>query len=256
MAVAITQTDSQVGQLTVDNGDGTGTSPAFTLAIGAADAGRIVAVIMTSDNPPLSVIATSPTGQYNTHDNANAGDVSAALVLFDQPTGTSVSFQFVHTGSPIPAARYWVSAYSILGASQVTADVTIGEDTSLDMDSTDPLTTGSITIPESGGILLGAGAGADAVGVTWANATESLDLDGGTGRHTSAISTTAGTVTITCTGTTNNDDGAMVWAIFKPVAGHPATKRMGGVKHAATRGTGMWRKALSGLIVPEPRFAR
>jgi hypothetical protein len=84
------------------------------------------------------------------------------------------------------------------------------------MDATDPLTTGSTTIPANGGMIAVAACATDTVAKAWANLTEDIDEDAGDFRFTTAFSTTSGTATRTCTGTTNGEDGSLAWVIFNP----------------------------------------
>jgi hypothetical protein len=204
------------------SGSPAGTMTLSSTSIGTADAGRVVVLNITTELNDITSI-DSATIDYGTGAQAMTAGVSAtnAPVKIHQfylpaPTGTTATFviSFTMSKANTSSVIHYVSVYKVTGCSSTPAST--GSDTSSDMDASDPLTTGSITIPTNGGFLAVVGGSIETDAKTWANATEDLDLDGGNHRHTTAISTTAGTVTVTCTGGTNNERGCLSYIIFNP----------------------------------------
>lgn len=209
MAVAITRTADPAG---VSSSSSIATYS--SVSIGTADTNRVVALVVTSELTSAS--PNSATIDYGSgavamsaSTQGNFGAVYARIFYARVPTGTTATFA-VTFGANANDTQNHVSVYAITGG-VVSAT---GGNGSTDMDATAPLTTGSITIATNGGFLAVAAGATDTVAKTWANATEDLDIDAGGFRHTTASSTTAGTVTVTCTGGTNNEDGAMSWLIL------------------------------------------
>jgi len=143
------------------------------------------------------------------------GACGAWIYWLGWPTGTTATIA-VTFASDVPDTQNHIAVYSITDAkfppllSQV--------DTSTDMDASDPLTTASRTIPVGGGVLAVAACATGTVAKTWANITEDIDANAGTFRFTTATTTTGGTVTMTCTGGTNNEDGVLSYIILEPQA--------------------------------------
>lgn len=230
MPVVITQTADPAGVAASSN-----VATYSSVSIGTASTNRVVALVVTSELTSAS--PDSATIDYGSGAVAmsastlgNFGAVYARVFYARAPTGTTATFAVTFGASPGSTANH-VSVYSITDG-VVSAS---GGNDSTDMDATAPLTTGSITIASNGGFLAVAAGATDTVAKTWANATEDLDIDAGTFRHTTATRTTSGTVTVTCTGGTNNEDGAMSWIILvqgdnldatgitaSPVVGTPA----------------------------------
>jgi hypothetical protein len=214
MAVAITRTANEAGAGTVAN-----EAVWNSVSIGTSSDDRIVVAVVTWEDPAtLSDVSMVWDGvnEYSmtAGPSAKFGSVGSSIWYLHVPSSETTS-QFRATFSEaVTATADHLTVYVVTGASIVLSNS--GTDTSTDMDVTDPLTTGSVTIPTDGGFL-GAAAGAtDTTTKTWANATEDLDEDVGTFRNCTSTRTTSGTVTITCTGTSNNEDGALAWVIFKP----------------------------------------
>jgi hypothetical protein len=143
---------------------------------------------------------------------ANQGAVYARVFYAKAPTGTTADFVVTFGANPSDTQNH-VSVYRVVGARFT---LTAGGNNSTDMDATTPLTTGSITIPSNGGFIAVAAGANNNDAKTWANATEDLDANVTGFRHTTATRTTSGTVTITCTGGINGEDGAMSWVILTP----------------------------------------
>lgn len=212
MAVVVTQTANPGGDAaSASTLEWTGVS------IGSAAADRIVCVCYGAEN--TSATPNSATIDYGSGDTAmNASplgvenNMKAKIFWLPVPTGTTATIK-ISVDSNIAATTNHIAVYSVTGASATLYGE--GSDSSIDMDATNPLTTGSITIPTDGAILLVAAGSADTVTKTWTNATEDISADGGVHRFMTATAG-AGTVTITCQGSTNGEDGAMSWLIFSP----------------------------------------
>lgn len=141
----------------------------------------------------------------------NQGAVYARAFYLLYPTGTTADIAVTFTTNSPTSTQNHIAVYTVVGGTYSSK----GGAQSTDMDSTAPLTTGSITIPTDGGFIAVAAKATDTVRATWANATEDLDVDAGGFGFTTATRTTALTTTaVTCTGTTNGEDGAMSWIIF------------------------------------------
>lgn len=212
MAVGITNTAVTPGPASI--------ADVITFAsssIGTASADRIIVIGFVSETSAGTPV--SATIDYGSGDTAmtagtlaNFVNMSSRLFWLAVPTGTTAVFK-VTVSAAFAANVSGIIVYAVTGAASTPASS--GIDTSTDMDATNPLTTGSVTIPTDGGFI-GVAAGATSTGAkTWANATEDVDEANSGFRRTSASRTTAGTVTITCTGS-NNEDGALAWIIFDP----------------------------------------
>lgn len=200
---------------------GSGTSRTYSSqSIGDASADRIVCLIVACKG---SGTINSATIDYGTGASAmsattqGTGDGSMLCKLFylAAPTGTTATFVITFSGF-VSTGQDWIAVYSVTGANATPA--ASGSDGSADMDATDPLTTGSVTIPARGGFLAGAISDDETTNITWANATEDLDEQATSERRTTATRTTAGTVTITCQSATNLDKGALAYIIFNPAS--------------------------------------
>lgn len=188
-----------------------------SVAIGTASANRMVIATITweaNTRTPtgLTIDYGSGATAMNMVGSGQAGQSGARIFWLKVPTGTSATFVVTfdnNVGSQVKLLVYYATnANASLNGS--------GNDDSLDMDATDPLTTGSVTIPANGGIFLVACGGTDTNAKTWANANEQFDAGITTHRCTVAYTTAAGTVTITCTGTSDGEDGQLVWIIIDP----------------------------------------
>jgi hypothetical protein len=210
--VVISQTADPAGAATVAQ-----VATYSTQSIGSADANRIVVLLVTAENS-LAETPDSATIDYGGGDTAmtagaiaSESDVHSRAFWLPVPTGTTATFKITYGGSPLSLNQNHASVYRVTGATYPTSS---GADTTTNF-NTDPLSTGSITIPENGGFIAVACHTQDFVAMTWTNATEDLDLDAGNYRHSTAISTTAGEATISCTSGATTD-AAMSWLIFNP----------------------------------------
>lgn len=207
MAVAISQTADPAGA-------GSGTTITYTAqSIGVAEASRIVVVCvgteLTSGQPSSCTIGGVTA---NATALASFGAMGARVFWLPVATGTTADIA-VTFGASQGATTQHICVYRVVGASIESS----GTNTSTDMDSSSPLTTTSTTIKASGGFIGIAACATDTVAKTWANATKDLDEDAGTFRFTTATRAAALTATaITCTGSTNNEDGALAWIVLRP----------------------------------------
>ena len=186
--------------------------------IATATSTRITVLVVTSELASATIdSATIDTGGGATAMTAgtqgNFGAVYARAFYALTPSGTTATFAVTFGANPSSTQNH-ISVYAVLNAA---ATPTAGGDGSTDMDATDPLTTGSITVVTDGGFIAVA-AGATGTGAkAWVTATEDLDVNAGAFRHTTATYNGPFTATaVTCTGS-NNEDGAMSWLIFAPL---------------------------------------
>lgn len=178
--------------------------------IGTAHPDRIVVVLVTTELSAASINSCTLGGSaMNAGDQGNQGIVYARAFYLAYPTGTTATIAVTFGANPASTQNH-ISVYNISDAAYSAK----GFDESTDMDSTDPLTTGSKTIAAGGGMIAVAGCAADTVAKTWSVAGEDLDADVGSHRHTTWYSTTDATQTLTCTGGTNGEDGALSYLIF------------------------------------------
>jgi hypothetical protein len=203
MAVVITQTANPLGS----DGVGTTTKTYSGVDIGAADPSRIIAVTvgteLTSGTP--STTATIG-GLAMTPGTLGAqGDIGARCYYREYPTGTTADIAITYDASQGDTTQK-IAVYRIVDG-RVTGGSAVG-----DTDA-DPISSGVVTIPTGGGLLAISSMAADTTTRTWAGATEDIDADAGTFRFTTAMSTTAGTPTLTVSGA-NTEDGALAWLIF------------------------------------------
>ncbi len=242
MAVAITQTANPAGISAIS-----GNVTYSGASTGTASADRIVFLLIgceLSTAVPESV--TIDGNAMALADGTTFTDMGAWIYWKEWPSGTTADFFIDWFQSPTSTQNH-VAVYAVTGA---TTTFTTGNDTSTDMDSNDPLTTGSTTIPTDGGMLAVAVGASDGQNKTWANLTEDIDADVGGFKFTTATSLTPGTATRTCTGGANAEDGVLAWIIFSPSeTGQPAAKRMGGVEFAGSYRSPfkMWRN----LLIPQ-----
>jgi hypothetical protein len=206
MAVTIARTANPNGQA------GSANVATYTnAAIGTATADRIVVVLVTSELTAASINSCTLGGNaMSAATQGNQGIAYARAFYLKYTTGTTATIAVTYGANPT-ANQNHISVYEIQGALYSTN----GADQSTDMDVTDPLTTGAINILTNGGFIAGACGATDTVAKTWANATVDLDVDAGSHRHTTASRVTALAATaVTCTGTTNGEDGALSWISF------------------------------------------
>lgn len=210
MAVSITQTANPAGVAASSN-----VATYSSQSIGTEADDRIILVCvgteLTGSTP------SSCTIDFGSGDTAmtsatlgTLGALRTQIFRLHVPTGTTATIKVTYSSTNPNTAQNHIAIYSVTGANVVS----VGADTSADMDASDPLTTGSTTIPTGGGMLALVASLVDTDAKTWSNLTEDIDEDAGNFRFSTATSTTAGTATRTCTGGTNGEDGVMSWIIF------------------------------------------
>ena len=212
MAVAITQTADPAGVAA----DGSFNTTYSTLSIGTATDDRVVVVVIGKE------VATRVPGTVTLGgltmvqaSGTTFGSMGAWLYYLSYPTGTTATV-VIAWGGAVASTENHIAVYTITDGGF--PPKLSGSNSSTDMDASSPLTTGSVTIATNGGVLAIAVGATDTVVKTWANITVDLEEDAGGFRFTTAKRITSGTVTITCTGTTNLEDGAMAYAIFEQAA--------------------------------------
>lgn len=211
MAIIISQTANPAGVSASSN-----VATYSTVSIGTAAPNRTVVVLVGSELASTPI--ASCTIDYGSGDTAmtagtqgNQGAVYARGFYLLVPTGTTATIKVTFTTNSPTSTQNHIAVYTAVGGTYSST----GADQSTDMDSTDPLTTGSITIASGGGFIAIAAKATDTVRAAWANATEDIDADVGAFGFTTATRTTALTTTaVTCTGTTNGEDGALSYFIF------------------------------------------
>lgn len=206
MAVAITQTANPAGVNTSSN-----VATYSSVAIGDASANRIVVVLVGSELASASIDSVTLGGNaMSAGTQGNFGAVYARAFYLAYPTGTTADVVVTY-GAGATSTQNHIAVYSVTGGVYSST----GADQSSDMDTTDRLTTGAITIASGGGFIAIAAGATDTVAKAWAEATEDLDVDAGGFRFTTATRTTALTATaVTCTGGTNGEDGALSYLLF------------------------------------------
>lgn len=211
MQVAISQTANPNGVSASSN-----VATYSNQSIGVAAPNRIIVVAVA-----VELASATPSGctiDYGNGDEAmtpltggNEGAVYSQLYWKKVPTGTTATIKVTYSSTNPSSTQNHIAVYRVIGGKVSSS----GADNSTDMDSTDRLTTGSITIPSNGGFLAVASCATDTNAKTWANAGEDLDVDAGALRFTTAFRVTPLTTTaVTCTGTSNREDGALSYVIF------------------------------------------
>lgn len=222
MAVAITNTANPAGVSHTAN-----VTTYSGVSTGAAVPGRITVVAIGKE-----VATVAPTGvTLNDGSGATAmtliagntfGNMGAWLYYLPMEWRTPTTADIAVTWSgAITNTQNHIAVYTVTDA--IFPATSSGTDTSTDMDATDPLTTGSTTIPAGGGMLALASTATNTTTKTWTNLTIDLNTDTSAFKFTTGTSTTAGTATRTCQGSTNGEDGVLAWVTFSPsaIAGLP-----------------------------------
>lgn len=213
MAVGITRTADPAGvnhssNVTTYSGAATGTASGDRVTFLAVmkEVATVTASSATMDNGGGDV------AMVQVGSGITFGNMGVWLFWLPNQTGTTATFKVTWSGA-ITNVQNHVFVYAATDAAM--PPFASGTNSSTDMDSNAPLTTGSITIATGGGVLAVAAGGTDAAAgnKTWAGTgtSEDRDVDAGDFQATAAINTTAGTTTITCTGGTNGEDGVMIW---------------------------------------------
>jgi hypothetical protein len=216
VAVAISQTANPAG-VAASSTIATYTS----VSIGTADANRVVVVVAGTELAGANPSACTIDGvAMNAGTSGDFGAVQTNIFWLPWPSGTTATIAVKYSSVSPSSTQNHIAVYRVVGG----AFLSQGQDQSTDMDATDRLTTGAITIPTDGGFIAVAAGATDTVGKTWANATEDLDIDAGGFRFTTATRTTALSATaVTCTGGTNGEDGALNYIIFTEGTNFAAT---------------------------------
>lgn len=208
MAVGIAQTANPAGASAASN-----QSTYSGVSIGTASNDRVVLVVVGGEIASFAVASvTIDDIAMQGGTQATFGSMGAYLAWKSWPTGTTATIVINWTSINPTNVQNHIAVYAITDAKFPPA--VTSSSTSTDMDASSPLTTGSQTIPTNGGFLAVAVGATDTVAKTWANATVDIEADAGDFRFTTATRTSSGTVTITCTGGTNNEDGAMVFVVL------------------------------------------
>ncbi len=209
MAVAITRTADVAGVALTSL-----VATYSSVSIGAATSDRIIVVACDSFLSPLSATIDSGSGfvaMSATTGAGGAGSLSTRIFYLTVSSGTTATIKITYTFDDTDGSLNHVIVYRVTGGSDTLNSS--GTDTSADV-SSDPLTTGSRTVPTGGGLFVSAAL--DSGAVTWASATEDIDLSAGGFRYTAAIRVTTGTVAVTCTNTAGAEgiSGVLSWIIF------------------------------------------
>lgn len=215
LPVKITQTANPA---TVD-ASSTTTATFSSVSIGEPSPTRIVAICITWNRGTNNVLVSSATinnGSGAVSMTLGAGNPSTSIrgsaIYYLDDKSSSTTATFTITYNTTVGGDVKISVYSITGPKSYT--VTGASDVSLDL-SADPLTA-SITVNNYGGalaVMMGRG---DTTARTWTNITEDLDVDAGDHRHSTATTTTEGTVSITCNGG-STEDGHLSVIVVNPV---------------------------------------
>src|SRR5512139_342564 len=212
MAVAIVQTADVAGVLAVSN-----ICTYTNVAIGTASVDRIVVVCCGIESASIPQSATIGGAAMSATPNGNFGSMSSMLFYKAVPAGTTATIAITFSGA-VAAAENHITVYAVTGAA-VTPLVVGAGNGSTDMDSSAALTTGALTVPTGGGIIACAVGATNTTTMTWSanvaadiNASHLGNYTFGTALGTSAITATA----VTCTGSVNNQAGALGWLVFGP----------------------------------------
>src|ERR1043166_6694523 len=239
MAIAITQTANPAGV------NGSGNTVTYTgAATGTAAADRITVVTVTNEDATAGAPTKVTVGGIDCSKAAAAQFTAQNAAIFHvlNPTGTTADIVVTYTGTAPVAAANHIAVYSVTGADSGINSA--GTHTSTDMDATAPLTL-AIVIPTGGGaIAVASGAVSSSAAKTWANITEDLEVATGNYCHTTATRTTSGSVTITCTGGTNQEDGALACVVFNPPSERQTNRLLAASVAVAA---GVW-----GIVQPQP----
>lgn len=199
--------------------DGSNNSTYTGLSTGAAAKGKLVVLFIGKE------VATVVLNSITIDDGSGSGvrsmtliggttfgNVGAWMYRASVDDASSTATFVLNWSGAVSATNSQIAVYALSDAAAPQSYS--GTNTSTDMDATVPLTTGSTVIATGGGMLAGAMCADGSVGKTWANLTEDIDVNTTGSRFTTALSITAGTATRTCTGTTNGEDGVLVYAHF------------------------------------------
>lgn len=190
----------------------TGSSDPYTfssLASGTASAGRISVVTIISRQRNLATGVTINGVTATKAIDATASTIFGEIWYAANPSGTTANVSITFGDSA--DSQISVSVFSVTGASSATpTDTNAANDPQIDS-----ISISGLTIPASGGGVLGGANGEQTVAVSWTNATEYQDANAGSFRGSSAYTTTAGTPTITMDGQ-NQEPHLIVGAAWSP----------------------------------------
>ena len=211
MAVAITQTANPTSA-------GTGTTITYsTVAIGTAAADRVVVVCVSTELTAGAISScTINSGggavAMTASTNGATGAVGARVFWLTVATGTTATIAITFAASQTASTQH-ITVYECQGASG-----TASSSGGLGDTDADPISSGAITIPASGGCVAVCAMAATGTR-TWGGITKDIDAAIGTTiyQHTTGTSITAGSPTITVSGA-NNEDGALAWVVLSPSA--------------------------------------
>lgn len=193
-----------------------------SLSIGQASPDRIVVLLvgteLNNSDPSAATIDTGggpvsmTAGQVGTFGGTSPPKARAFWLAV--PTGETATFAITFGATSPTELQNQIAVYRVFGSPVFLSD---GADGTTDADATDPLTTGSITIPPDGLFIAISSNAINGAPRTWTNAIEDIDNSVGTAafRFSTAIRTEPGTVTITCESNQNGEDAGMSWLIFE-----------------------------------------
>ena len=206
MAVAFTRTADPAGVDSV-----TSVATYTNAAIGTAHPDRIVVVCVGAETAAtISSCTLGGTAMNAGTAGRLASTVTAQMFYLAYPTGTTATVAVTFSADVLGVNGH-ICVYNVSDGAYSAK----GGDSSSDMDSTDALTTGSVTIATGGGLVaVAAGRGESTKVWSVGGIAEDLDEDAGNFEFTTATSTTAETATYLCTGGTNGEDGALSYLIF------------------------------------------
>ena len=196
MAVAVTFANND---LVTGNTSNPITFTALPTGVAAAD--RITAIALTMDgrDGATAVTINGVAATRAVTISPGTGYLMCEIWYAANPTGTTGNV-VVTTGSDTAIVTMAVGAYRITGADAAPSST----DSAGTTGSVASISISALTIPTNGGAVYCAANGTPGTAVAWTNATESEDFSATAYRHTSALRTTAGTVTTTMDGPTDN----------------------------------------------------
>ncbi len=214
MAITFTKTVTPTDSSGVASSGGISTYS--TQSIGTASDDRIVLLGVVTEAAGASI--TSATIDYGSGDIAmkagsegTTGNTFVRWFYLAVPTGTTATFKITYGAAVTGGAGGTnnITVYAVTGAHNVFSTGQVG-----DTDG-DPISSGSVTVPTSGGAIFLYNGATDSTARTWTGATEDIDADAGAMRLSTGTATA--TVTATVSGA-NTEDTALSWLTFLPTA--------------------------------------
>jgi hypothetical protein len=190
------------------------------LSFGAAVSDRLIAAVITGEIDgnitAVTIGGVSATQRASARDTGSAPDQLCEVWVAAVPTGTSGSVVVsVSSGTPVVRA----STHRVVNANSTPTD------TDTNQGSAATIALSALTVADGGAAVIGFCNNTDTTAVAWTNASEAVDVDAGVHRHSTAITHTYGTNTITADGATANQ--AIAGVAFGP-ATTPAPLARGG----------------------------